>query len=420
MRARISPVLGRSNFLKVKARVMTLSTNSRGRRRRTALLRVEWLEDRSLLSLSGLLPTPFSLAPPNSSFSQPALGRSLPTDALNLPGSAGASQGLLKDAHLAGGALANLVNLAAAANQGVQVALNLPYAVTANVAHVVQSLGGAISPDGVTLSLGSVALSVGDSGLSLQVGAQVGASVGVGAGNVAASVVIGSSGTLALPGIGNGGVQLNVAASSARSTAALLNRSAPTQVNAATNLLGIIAGADNASPAQETSTKASDPLGEGMWNPDQGLPTQPTENQVVIGAQDVPRYDPILYPSWDYSPAPIYHLAGQLGMSGEEAALDPALSPGQAAESLSIAGGEFEAAWGHFLSQLKDMGANGPFWHSLLSVAPWLVGLLIIGAAFEIGRRRHQQTLRGLALRGVCGVSLGNCFPDMGGLSLPD
>jgi hypothetical protein len=446
MRARISPVLGRSNFLKVKAPVMTLSTISRGRRRRTALLCVEWLEDRSLLSLTGLLPAPFSLAPPNSSFSQPALGRSLPIEAFSVPRDAGAGRGLLADVRSPGGALSNLVNLAGAANQGVaginglfnlttdlttslgQVAQNLPSAITANLAHVVQSLGGAISPEGVTLSLGSVALSAGDTELSLLVGAQVGQGVGVtigagvgdGTGNVAASLAIGSSGTLPIPGTGKGDVRLNVDASSSGSTGALLNTGTPTQVNAATNLLAIGAEAGDAPPIREASPEVGDPLGDGMWNPDQRLPTHPTENQVLIGAPDVPRNYPLRLASWDYSPARIYPLADQLGMPGEEGSLDPALSPGQAAESLNIGTGEFEAAWSHFLGQLKEMGASGSFWHSILSVSPWLVGLLIIGAAFEIGRRRHQQTLRGLALRGVCGVSLGNCFPDMGGLSLPE
>jgi hypothetical protein len=248
----------------------------------------------------------------------------------------------------------------------------------------------------------------------------IGSGVGVGSGNGAASLAIGSNGTLPIPGAGKVDVRLNVGAPSSGSAGALLNSVSPTQVNTATHLLAIVAEAGDAPTIRETSAEADDPLGAGKWNPDQGLPTQPTENQVLIGAQDTPRYDPIVHANWDYSPAPIYHLASQLGTPGEEASLDPALSPGLAAESLSIAGGDFEAAWGHFLSQLKDMGASGPFWHSILSVSPWLVGLLIIGAAFEIGRRRHRQTLRGLALCGVCGVSLGNCFPDMGGLSLPE
>jgi hypothetical protein len=52
-------------------------------------------------------------------------------------------------------------------------------------------------------------------------------------------------------------------------------------------------------------------------------------------------------------------------------------------------------------------------------VAPWLFGMLIVGFAFEIARRRQQRTLRGLALGGVCGVALGDCYPELSGLSLP-
>jgi hypothetical protein len=356
---------------------MSFSILSRGRRPGRAHPRVERLEDRSLLSLTGLLPTLLSASPPTTLLSRPAQSGILPASVLNLSASLGASQG---------NALGNVVNLVASAE---------------------------------------VALSLGATKLTVQAGVQTGNGIGIvlhtsagaEAAGAAASLVVSAGGSLATPGVGGSEILLRIVENSPTGHLPVLgDGGSPSQGSAANSLL--VLGEASPSPAIKTTTGEAGGIGDGIGNLDQGPRTAAAANPVLIGTDDVAPYDPIIHASLDYTPIGIYQAADQLTTSRADGSPETALSPGQTAESLAVTG-DIEAAWLHFLSRLQGIGASAPFWHSVLGVAPWLFGMLIVGFAFEIARRRQQRTLRGLALGGVCGVALGDCYPELSGLSLP-
>jgi hypothetical protein len=303
----------------------------------------------------------------------------LPASTLNLAASLGASQG---------SALGNLVNLVASAE---------------------------------------VALSLGATKFTVQAGVQTGNGIGivlhtnagVESAGAAASLAVSAGGSLATPGEGGSEILLRIVENSPTGRLPVLGDvGSPGQGSAGNSLL--VLGEASPSPAIKTTMgEAGGNIGDGTWNLDQGLRIEAAANPVLIGTDDVAPYDPIIHASLDYSPIGIDQAADQIATSPADASPETALSPGQTAESLAVTG-DIEAAWLHFLSRLQGIGASAPFWHSVLGVAPWLFGMLIVGFAFEIARRRQQRTLRGLALGGVCGVALGECYPELSGLSLPE
>lgn len=74
-----------------------------------------------------------------------------------------------------------------------------------------------------------------------------------------------------------------------------------------------------------------------------------------------------------------------------------------------------QVAMQQFLDQVENLGGDAASWLAQRNVAPWVVALAVGLTAYDVARRRRQQTQRGLVLTDEDGTPL-TWFPGLAGL----